>query len=298
MTAPGAAALLVIGALAYSTIPTLSKLVYTHGGDPIGLLAARFVLIALVLVPLTTVRVRRGASVLRASPLLAASALVYLLQTLCFFFALEVMDASLAVLLLYAYPIFVALIGHATASERLSAGSSLLLVLITCGVVLCIGVSGTSTAAGIALGAGAAALFAAHVLVAKALLERRVVDVTSLPALLSAACAPAFLTIGLADGMRLPSEPDGALALAALIAMTFAGMMLFFAGLRRVSAGSAALLCCAEPVAAIALAAVALGEQFTAVQALGAGMVVTGLVLLAGRVARDAEPPVETELTY
>jgi drug/metabolite transporter (DMT)-like permease len=275
----GGATLVVTGALAYSTIPTLSKLVYENGGDPLGLLSTRFVLIALVLLPLATTRVRRGLSVLRRTPLLAVSVTVYLLQTLAFFYALELIDASLAVLLLYAYPVFVVLIGHATATERLTRRSAALLVLITGGVVLCVGVSGSGSAAGIALGAASAALFAAHVTVSKVLLERRLADEMTLPALFYGACAPVFIVLGLVDGMALPSETGGSLALAALIAMTFAGTLLFFAGLRRVSAGSAALLCCAEPVAAIALAALVLDERFTALQALGAGMVVAGLVL-------------------
>jgi DME family drug/metabolite transporter len=66
--------------------------------------------------------------------------------------------------------------------------------------------------------------------------------------------------------------------------------VLFARGLRGVTASEAATLTLAEPLTAGVLGAVVLAEPVTAVSALGAGLVLAGLLALAVRLPVPAPP--------
>jgi hypothetical protein len=67
-------------------------------------------------------------------------------------------------------------------------------------------------------------------------------------------------------------------------------MTAFFAGMERAGAATASIVSTLEPVVTVALAAVFLGEQLSAVEAFGAASVLVAVRLLQGRAARLDQP--------
>jgi drug/metabolite transporter, DME family len=146
------------------------------------------------------------------------------------------------------------------------------------------------SAPGIALAVTAGGSYAAYTLAAKRLLgaghpPEAVMAVAFglgaivlLPAL--AASGPAWL-----------ARPDG-IALAAFLGVipTALAYVLFARGLRRLSAAETATLTLAEPLTAGVLGAVVLAEEMTGASALGAGLVLAGLLALAVRLPVVATP--------
>lgn len=78
-----------------------------------------------------------------------------------------------------------------------------------------------------------------------------------------------------------PSLPDSLMIVGSGVATTLLPIVFFTAGLRRLPAGEASILATWEPVVAIVLAGVVLGEGLSVGQAAGAACVIGGVVLLA-----------------
>jgi drug/metabolite transporter, DME family len=141
---------------------------------------------------------------------------------------------------------------------------------------------------GVALAVAAGGSYAAYTLAAKRLLQAGhapeavmavafgIGAVVLLPAL--AASGPGWLLR--ADGI--------ALAVFLGTVPTALAYVLFAHGLRRLSAAETATLTLAEPLTAGVLGAVVLAEQLTAASALGAGLVLAGLLALAVPAPRPA----------
>jgi drug/metabolite transporter, DME family len=165
---------------------------------------------------------------------------------------------------------------------------------LACGGVVLLALSGgeaSVSAPGIALAVTAGGAYAVYTLAAKRLLAAGHAPesvmavafgggaVVLLPAL--ALTGPAWLLEG------------GGLALALFLGVvpTALAYLLFAHGLRRLSASETATLTLAEPLTAGVLGAVVLAEPLTGASALGAGLVLAGMLVLAVRLPA---PPVAT----
>ena len=109
-------------------------------------------------------------------------------------------------------------------------------------------------------------------------------------ALMITTTAAVFWAISLASGHRvaptdIPAAAWGGIVGVGVVA-TFIAIQTFYAGARRVGAAQAALISTIEPVYTITLAAILFGEVLTAVQLVGAA-----LILGAVMVAQSAASP-------
>ena len=91
-----------------------------------------------------------------------------------------------------------------------------------------------------------------------------------------------LLPVPLVAGLGWLASPEGvALALYLGAVPTALAYLLFARGLRRLSAGETATLTLAEPLTAVMLGALVLGERPGTVAIAGAGLVLAGLLVLA-----------------
>jgi drug/metabolite transporter (DMT)-like permease len=286
----------LLSATGFGALPVLGKHAYDTGLGPLSLLWGRFGLTALAfwLLVIFVVRPARPAAGVVVIGLLMG-ALGYAVEAGLFFVALERIDASLVELLLYAYPAIVT--GAALAVGREAPGPRLLgaLALATLGVI---GVFAGSLAtgvdpAGLALGLGAAAVYAAYVLVG----ERAVAAVHPilLAALVATGATASFTAAGLVrGGLPLPRTADGWTAVAVIAAVaTVVPMAALFAGIKRVGAPTASIVSTFEPVVTVVLAGLVLGETLSLVEAAGAAcvLVAVGLLARAGQPDQGPEEP-------
>jgi drug/metabolite transporter (DMT)-like permease len=294
VSAPGISFCLV-SAACFGALPILGKKAYEAGTSPLGLLWGRFTLAALVFWVLVVVVVRPPWPSRRLIVAgLAMGFFGYAVEAAMFFSALHRIDASLTELLLYAYPAVVTavavMLGREPATGRLAGA----LALASAGLVLVFAGSLATgvNPAGLALGLGSAIVYAGYVLAG----ERVVAGVHPilLAALVSTGAAAAFTAAGLAGG-GLPLPPTGtAWGVVGVIAVaaTVVPMIAFFAGMERAGAATASIVSTLEPVVTVALAAVFLGEQLSAAEALGAASVLIAVRLLQGRSAPLDQPAV------
>ena len=279
-------ALVVASALSYSTLGIFGKIAYAEGLTLRSLLATRFTIAAAALwCGVALLPGLRGAA--RRLPASAAVALLlwgvlgFAAQSALFFSALERISASLAIVLLYTCPAFLAILlwltrGRRPARSRLSA-----IALAMAGTALCVGLpAGGGSAAGIALGVLAGFWYAMFALVMDRLARR-------CPGTLAATwvITGAALTWGAAGLLFGWAPPPTARAWGAVLGMvtaaTLFGFVLYVMGLKRVGPQAASILSTFEPVGTLALAGFVLGERLAPGQWGGAALIIAAAAILA-----------------
>lgn len=260
--------------------PILVKLAFDGGASVASVGAIRFALAAAVLGLLA----RKAIAAVPVRALLPPFALgltIYGLETGLFFASLERIDVSLASLLMCSYPALVVAGAVLLRRERASRRRAAALAIALAGVVLVLagGVGGTPDLFGIGLALAAALAYAAYVLVCDRLLGTT--EPLVLATMLCAGAATAFALGGAVTGSLEVAQPAtlvvvGAIALVATVVPIAA----FLGGVRRIGPSRATILGTIEPPVTIGLSALVFGERLGAVQLLGAGLVVSAVVIL------------------
>ena len=253
--------------------------------EPLVVGASRIVVGAalLLLVALLVGRMRVGAG---RSAVLLGGACVALYQATFFAAVAETGVAIAAVVALGAAPAFTGVLARTFAGERLHWRWAAATALASAGVALLVlggGADGEVAPAGVALALASGAGYAGY-----AVLGKRMLDAGGTP---EGVMAAVFATGAVLMLPLLAIVPLGALTSPGGIALalylgaipTALAYILFARGLERIGAGETATLTLAEPLTAAALGVIALGERPGAAAALGAALVLGGLVLLALR---------------
>lgn len=284
-------ALCVLSATGFGAMAILAKLAYEAGFDVWTLLLTRFGLAAAVLWAIVAVRRPARPTLRLVRYAFALGALGYALQAATFFASLQRIDASLAALLLYAYPALVVAGGIALRRETASRRRIGALALAAGGTVLVLagGGAGALDAAGVALALGAAVAYTAYILAA----DRTVRDAD--PVLLTALIVTAAaVVIGAFTAMRggpnLHADASGWVAVAAVALLcTVLPVLAFLLGLQRVGAATASIVSTVEPLVTVLLAMAVFGERLSPVQAAGGAFVLAAVVVVNTR-RRVREP--------
>jgi len=284
-------ALVLIAALCFATTGTAQAL-GPDGIDPAAVGAARIAVGGALLVVVALLMRRRGPSLRWArGPVLAAAGGVALYQVA--FFA-AVADTGVAVGTIVALGSAPALAGvlefalHGNRPTSRWAGAT---------AVACVGVAllalAGGGAAGVSLPGIGLALIAGGSYATYTLSAKRLLDDGHAPESVMAAAfglgAVALLPVLVLSGPGWLASAGGlGLALFLGIVPTALAYVLFARGLRGIDASEAATLTLAEPVTAALLGIALLGEQIGGTGALGAALVLGGLLLLAVRPSRPA----------
>ena len=282
--------LALTSAASFGVMPVLAKVVYDDGADPIGVLAVRFGLAAVVLLALARLRRERLPRGRPLGVLLALGGVGYVGMSLCYFFALERISAGLTSLLLYFYPALVVVLGALLLRDRPRPLALLAVAVATVGTVLTIGpVSGGQTL-GIVLGLGSALVYATYIL-----LSSRVhgVGPFAMAATVLMAGAAVMGTLAALTRPRLPDEPAAWLALAGVALLGgVVAVATFFAALALLGPSDTSVISTVEPVVSIGVAALVLGERLGPVQVVGGVVVLLAVAVLARLEPVEAEAPV------
>lgn len=277
----------VISAACFGTLAVLTPAAYAQGASPLPLLAWRFVISALLLGTVATLR-EPGALATTPGDLARYSALAltgYGAASVCFFYALTFADASVVAVLLYAYPALVTLASWPLLGERVTMGKGVAVLITFAGCALVVGLGSSSVQArwqGIALGLGAAVGYTLFNLMSHRWLpgRRRLTMMT--------------YTFGIASLLPIAGTVAGAgfaalspaawtptvwwLLIAIVLIPTFAAIVLYLEGIRGLGPSQAAVISTLEPLFTIVLAWQFLGERLTLLQLAGAALVLSGVV--------------------
>jgi drug/metabolite transporter (DMT)-like permease len=273
-------------AAGFGAMGVFGKLAYDEGVTVGTLLSTRFVLAAL-LFWLILVCARGGIRELRSlgrRDLLIAVALGavgYGAQAGAFFAALDRLDASLLALLVYTYPVLVAVASIAIGREPARRSTAVSLALASTGLVLVLAgaAAGALDALGTALGLTAATVYTGYILISDGVTER--VGPLALSTLVCSGAGVSLTLAGLAGGDLDPGAvtAEGYAWLGALaVVSTVGAVALFFAGLRRVGPTAASILSTLEPVVTVALAFAVFGESLGPAQLTGGALVLAAVL--------------------
>ena len=288
----GIAWLLLI-ASALGTNHVAARLAFDHGVSvPTAVVVRSLVAAAFVLalirhagVPLALPRptVRRG---------MAIGALVAV-QSLCLSSAVSRMPVALALLVFNTFPIVLGLLSWVTGGERPGRRTWIAMPIALLGLALALGGRAGGFAAsaphdylgGVLLAFGASLAFASVLLLTTRWLSPVDGRVRSL--LLMTTVAVLTLLLGsLAGGFRAPHDAPGWLGLAILATLYASAMTAVFIVLPRLGAVNNAAVLNVEPIAALGMGWLVLGQTVAPVQLAGAALVVGAIVMLSAGRAR------------
>jgi drug/metabolite transporter (DMT)-like permease len=279
--------------MAYGILPILGKVAYAAGVRPLPLLAWRYVIAALLIALLN----RGPRPPLRQRVRLWAIGSVFVFNSIAYFRALEQIPASVTALVLYTYPVIVALLAALVGVERLTWRALLATLGAFAGCALTAG--GSPAGAPLRLSGVAWALAAALVYASYIVLSSRFgagVPARVLALHLAQAAAVLCVAFALADGgLALPADPRGLVAVAGIgVVSTVVAMTTFLAGMALIGPTRASVLSSLEVIVTLVLAFLFLGERLSPWQWAGAALILGALAFQNLGVLRRAMMGIST----
>jgi len=273
--------ILVSGAC-FGLLPWFARTAYAHGADPFGMLAARFTIAGVILLVVRGVRMRRSAWPGRTLflQLFLLGAVGYAPQATFFFNGVKRIDTSLATVIFYTYPVLVVLASWFVFRHRPSRTTTICLAVAVAGAVLTAGQVGAGSVTGVVFMFAAACWYTGYILASSRVVPN-IDSLTSITVVMLGAAAAHLLILAMTNS-HLPADGRGWMAtLGAAFFSTIIAMGFFFAGVRIVGPGEAAVLSTIEPVVSIVVGVTALHESLGVVRVVGAVMVLVSVAVLA-----------------
>jgi len=284
--------LIIISATSFGVMPIFARLAYNAGAEPITVLFLRFTIAAVVMnliMVLGRTVYPRGLILLE---LILLGAICYVGESLAYFLALKMTSAGLVALLLYIYPALVTALSAIFLKEHLTRVKIVALFLALSGTALTLRISGDGSLLGILLGIAAAVDYAIYILLGSRILRRS--GPMGSTTVIITSTAGVYAGIVAIRGVTYPATSTGWIAIIAIaLISTVLAFVTFFAGLKRIGPTSASTLSTFEPIVAVVLAAIVLGETISPIQILGGILILAAVVLLAtsdkwrGKLRRD-----------
>ncbi len=292
--------LVLVSAASFGSGALFAKPVYGAGVDWLTLLSWRFLIGASLAWAwlLTSPERRTGLARLSRRRVAIAFGLgvIYIGNSSTYYAALETVSASLAAIIVYIYPVTVAVISIRVGHRLVGRRPWIALGLTGTGVALALGGIPAGTAPpllGLVLAVASPLIYSVWIVLSARFAGERTdrvgieADDGASPAVATAlmmtATAVGFWAMALAVGRPvLPGQIPAAAwpgILAIGLVCTFLAIQTFYAGTRRVGAAQASLISTFEPVWTIALASLLFGETLGPIQLVGGALVIGGVLL-------------------
>jgi drug/metabolite transporter (DMT)-like permease len=281
-----------LSAACYAGLSILGKLAFAAGLSLTGMLSLRFGGAALVLgAMLLILRRPLFAGARTMGRLFLLGALLYAPQAALFFTGLQRLPASIAVLLLYVYPVLVAVFDWALNRRLPDRRTLLALGIAMVGVVLTLYPQAAMRVdpVGALLVLGSATGLAIYIVLSEGATQGVGARAGGMWIVLGAGVSFTLAggATGTLDWPHAIGEP--VLILALIVVGTVLPVTLFLAGVARVGPTGASLLSTLEPVFTVALSVIVLQESLATMQAIGGALVMAAAILVATRHARAVE---------
>lgn len=274
--------LIVLSTLGFGIMPIFAIYAYASGITVPTLLLIRFTLAsALFFLYLFFKRERISLSRMELLGLFILGGVCYTAQSTLYFSSVRYITPALAVLLLYLYPVFVAVLSFLVDKERLTAKVLISSVLSLAGVVLInLTLPEGVKYQGVAMAVGAALVYSFYIILGNRVVKKVPPLVTSTFVALFTALG--LLVSGLASGqIGFSFEGTAWFSILGLtLFSTVLAILTFFKGLELLGSTKSSILSMIEPVFTIIFSTVLLGESFTLRQLGGGLLVVAGAVFI------------------
>lgn len=289
------AGLVALAAICFGTLGPVTRFADEAGVGSLAIVAWRAGIggLAMLLLLLVLQRaVRRRTMTVREVPVrdrwfMGGATLANLVLNLAMFIAFVRIEIGLSLLVFYTYPAFVALISVAWFGDRMDGVRWTALGLSMVGLALTLvgaGDIGQLDALGLGLSFAAALAQAFYVLAARHGFAHVPPIEAAATTMTGAALGYVVIAVVTVQLGALAAPLASSAALLPVLAAGFVGAAIptlcFITGIRLLGAPRAAILATLEPVVGVLLAALLLGEQPSALQLLGGGLILVAAILL------------------
>jgi drug/metabolite transporter (DMT)-like permease len=269
---------IITSAASFGTLAIFGHFAYANGIDIFTLLFLRFSLSAVLMGGLLILRhepLPHGGILIR---LIGMGAIGYVGQSFSYLTAIKFASAGLVALLLYLYPIFVAILSNIFLREKITRIKALALVIALAGTALTVSPEGGQLP-GILLAISAAVIYSVYIIVGTQVMQKVSALQSSTVIFASAGFIYGILTI--INKPHFPSSGIGwAIIAGTVIVATVLPVVTFLAALKRIGPTNASTLSTLEPVVTVILAGILLHDTFKAATLLGGGMILAAVILL------------------
>lgn len=269
---------------------TLANLAYAGGSDPVSLSTARFLFPATALAAILALAGKPPTLPRRDAVVALALGIVTAVYTLALLSAIEILPVALAVLIFFLFPILTSVILAVVGWERLPLTTIAAGVLAFSGLALALGVNRQALSVEGVIYGGIAALGLAIVSAVSSRIIRSGDPRPVTLCILTMASAVAIVIVLFRGEYLLPHTVSGWWGFGGSVLFSGIAMVGFFVAISLIGPARATLFQYAEPLFTMATAFLLLGQALTALQIVGAVVVVAALVgekVLRGR-TRDA----------
>ena len=257
---------------------TLANVAYAGGSDPVSLSTARFLFPAIALAAILALA-RKPPTLPRRDGLVAlALGIVTAVYTLALLSAIEILPVALAVLIFFLFPILTSVILAVVGWERLPLTTIAAGVVAFAGLALALGVNRQALSVEGVIYGGIAALGLAIVSAVSSRIIRSGDPRPVTLYILTMASAVAIVIVLFRGEYLLPHTVSGWWGFGGSVLFSGIAMVGFFVAISLIGPARATLFQYAEPLFTMATAFLLLGQALTALQILGAIVVVGALV--------------------
>jgi drug/metabolite transporter (DMT)-like permease len=286
-------ATLLLIALMMGANHVAARIAFNHGVDVATAVLVRSSVTALVIITILAVQGVRVRFTSRHKRMLPAVGLLVGVQSLCLYSAVARLPVALALLAFNTYPLMTALWARVLYRQRPERALLIAMPIILVGLALALDVLGAASGLGAAgqwarIGAGVAfALTAAGTFgLALVITQHEAADVDGrvrTATTMTIAGLVALATVGLQGGFHLPDAPAGWGGLATLTFLYGTAFTIMFTVLPKLGVVGNSAIMNVEPVFALILAWLILGQAIAPIQVGGALIVVATVMVLGTR---------------
>lgn len=222
---------------------------------------------------------------------------LYMLQSSFYFSSVKYIPASLAALILYLYPVFVAILSFIVNKEQLTKILLLSIIISLIGIICVLGApSENLNLLGILLALAAAVIYSIYIIVGGRISLQVPPVVTS--AYISLFAAISFFIVGLSTKtIHLHFHFIGWLSILGIsIISSVISMGAFFAGVKLIGPTKGSILSMIEPVVTIVFSTILFHENMNFLQIIGGTIVLSGAFLVV--IASERNKVVENKMDF
>lgn len=270
--------LIVISAASFGTLAIFGRYAYADGIDIFTLLFLRFTLAAIFIAVLLLARRESIPQGKNFYLLIGMGGIGYVGQSFSYLTAIKFASAGLVALLLYLYPVFVAILSTIFLKEKFTRLKIVALALATLGAAMTANPQGGQWT-GILLAVGAAAIYSIYIIVGSGVMQK--VSAVQSSTVIFASAGIVFGILTFINHPHWPATNSGWLAVAAVTMIaTVIPVVTFLAGLKLIGPTNASMLSTLEPVVTVLLAAWLFAEKLSTIILIGGGLILAAVILL------------------
>jgi drug/metabolite transporter (DMT)-like permease len=270
--------LITVSAASFGTLAIFGRYADANGIDTYTLLFLRFGISAVLMGFLLCLRREafpRGWTLLQ---LTGMGAIGYVGQSYSYLTAIHYASPGLVALLLYLYPVFVAVLSSLVLHEKITRVKALALLIALVGTALTINPQGGQLP-GILLALSAALIYSIYIIVGTHVMQKVTALQSSTVIFTSAGLVYAGLTA--VHGPHFPVSISGWWIIAGIVLIaTVIPVVTFLAGLQRIGPTNASMLSTLEPVVTVLLATILFQDVLKPVTLIGGGLILFAVILL------------------